>query len=211
MPLIEQKTIAVDLSFYLWKIEETIEWFLENLPIEAVNRTVLEKWHFKRQLEWLSGRYLIYAITGKTTIAVDDYGKPYFLDNSAHFSVSHTNNYVALLLSQTPCGIDIQTYSPKIARIATKFINAIEEDYLIGLNQTDYTAFLHVYWSAKEAVYKAYGKKELAFKDIFITTAIVPSQKQGILLVQTKHSAMNIGNWGIFFDIKNDFVLAIAQ
>lgn len=211
MPLIEQKIISVDFSYYIWKIEESIEWFVENLPMEAVDTTILEKWHIKRQLEWLSGRYLIYAITGKTAIAVDDYGKPYFLDNSAYFSVSHTNNYVALVLSQTPCGIDIQAYSPKIARIATKFMNFAEEDYLIGLNEKDYTVSLHVYWSAKEAVYKAYGKKELAFKDIFITTAIPPNQKQGVLLVQTKHSAMNIGNWGVFFDIKKDFVLAIAQ
>ena len=211
MPLVARKSIFLDCSCFIWRVEESVEWFLEQLSITGIDSAIIAEWHTKRQLEWLAGRYLIYFITQKTTIAVDNYGKPYFLEDSQQFSISHTDNYVGLVLHQKPCGIDIQHYTPKIARILSKFLNSIEDDYLLGLNTANFTQFSHVYWSAKEAVYKAYGKKQLAFKDIFITTAIAPNEEQGLLLVQSRHANNEIRNWEVYFEIKKDFVLAIAQ
>lgn len=35
-------------------------------------------------------------------------GKPYFADHSCHFSLAHSGNLAAVLISDSPCGIDIE-------------------------------------------------------------------------------------------------------
>ena len=58
------------------------------------------------------------------------------------------------------CGIDIQFIVPKITRLAHKFLCPPEAASIEEATALDQ---LHFYWGAKEALYKAHGRRKLDF------------------------------------------------
>ena len=92
-----------------------------------------------------------------TAIVYDDLGKPH-LENGWNISISHANEFAAIMLNKNgACGIDIEKISPKIARIKHKFLNDTD------LKNITTEQNLTIYWGAKEALYKYYGKKKVFF------------------------------------------------
>lgn len=91
-----------------------------------------------------------------STIEKDANGKPVLKNSEAHLSISHTQQFAAVMFSRNKAvGIDLENINPKVERIAHKFlredeINAIDEEEKIGK--------LILYWSAKEALYKLHAK-----------------------------------------------------
>lgn len=90
-------------------------------------------------------------------IAIGEWGKPYFVDSSLHFSISHTKNHVFCVLAPSPIGIDAEEKDRKInLRLADKILSpperlrfdeaADKEDTLLRL------------WVLKEASVKLTGK-----------------------------------------------------
>ena len=45
----------------------------------------------------------------------DPGGKPHFIDNPLHFSLSHSGNLAAVLISDEPCGVDVEQLRPEVA------------------------------------------------------------------------------------------------
>jgi len=66
-----------------------------------------------------------------------------------------------VVASPQSVGIDVQKLVSKIGRIAHKYMR---EEETASLNEATRLEHLHVYWGAKEALYKAYGRRELDFK-----------------------------------------------
>lgn len=48
-------------------------------------------------------------------VRFDPGGKPRFTDSLLHFSLSHSGKLAAVLISETPCGVDIELVCPEIA------------------------------------------------------------------------------------------------
>ena len=42
-------------------------------------------------------------------------GKPYFVNSPLHFSLSHSGNLAAVLISDEPCGVDVEQLRPEVA------------------------------------------------------------------------------------------------
>jgi phosphopantetheinyl transferase (holo-ACP synthase) len=59
-------------------------------------------------------------------------------------------------------GVDIQVMHEKIHRIAPKFVNRTEFEGIDAVHEKEQ---LHLIWGAKECMYKAYGKRELRFRE----------------------------------------------
>lgn len=80
-------------------------------------------------------------------------------NNNWHISLSHTNDYVACLLSPTPyCGVDLEQrlYKPRFMAIAQRFFSANEYGYLQQLTEDKaFFCFLD-WWTRKEACIKAW-------------------------------------------------------
>lgn len=86
-------------------------------------------------------------------------GKPHLIaSEQIKISISHSYDLAAAIKAPVDCGIDIQAVQDKIFRIQSKFATHKE----IGSNPS--AAHLHVLWGAKEAMYKAFGKRGLDFK-----------------------------------------------
>ena len=101
------------------------------------------------------------------TVEKDDYGKPFFTNSDLHLSLSHSGDYVVGIVSKRSVGIDIQLITKKIERVAPRVMNAEKFKNLDPNNPLEH---LHVYWGAKEALYKAHGERSLDFKKHLLIT-----------------------------------------
>lgn len=161
MPLVVQKEIDDSTSLAIWKIEEEESFFQNQMNLNQHEQKRLAEIKGHRRLEWLAGRFLICNLNGtkEPGISVDEYGKPHLFNK--HLSISHSRSYAAAIISEHSCGIDIQHIVAKIERIAYKFMREQELD---SLEEETRLAQLHVYWGAKECLYKSYGRRQLDFK-----------------------------------------------
>ncbi len=133
-------------------------------------KSILDHLSPRKRSEWLASRELLFRIAKlpeRVECLYDDFGKPYLKGINKHISVSHSERWCAAMVSDRSCGVDIQLYTETVQRISNRFLS---EQELIEIHKTrNKLHYLHVYWGAKECIYKAYGKKKLEFRQhIFI-------------------------------------------
>ena len=164
MPVYQKNNISETTKIGVWKITETEAELTEAfVNIGLDKETFLQTKNEQRSKQWLTTRILLNEFFENVQISYDIYGKPQ-LSNNWHISISHSNEFVAINLNEkNHCGIDIEKISDKVARIKHKFLN--DEDLKNVTSPEDLT----IYWGAKEALYKCYGKKEVLFiENLFI-------------------------------------------
>lgn len=165
MPLLLTRRSKYKTCLAAWKVTEDDDFFLKALELSDPEMEVYQKMRPHRKKEWLSSRYLLNLISGdssRKTILKKADGKPYRKDCNKHISLSHSKNLVAAIISEKPVGIDIQNFVEKISRIAHKFVSPQES---LHIPENENLQYYHVFWGAKECMYKAYGLKKLEFKD----------------------------------------------
>ena len=180
MPLHTNKEIREHSLLVIWEIEESPEWFLNELHLEEDELQQYNGFRSDlRRVHWLAYRHILKNIVGKgkqIRIKYDENSKP-FLDLSRdHISVSHSGKFATVILSKKHrVGIDIEQVHPRLHKVAYKFMSPHE-----GGDKTEKlsTENLCLHWCAKEALYKLYGKRELDFRE-HIHVLKPPSGHQG--------------------------------
>ena len=90
-------------------------------------------------------------------IAVTDRGKPYFVADDLHFSISHTKEYVFCALSEREVGIDAEPTTRQIRKeLADKILSDPERQRY--QSATDKQQALLRLWVLKEAYAKLCGR-----------------------------------------------------
>lgn len=165
MPLLIQENLNNSASWALWHISEEEEALIHQLSLSTEEEHELATHKLpKRRLEWLASRLLVKQLAQKhkipaTKLVKDQWGKPLLAGTSSYISISHAYPYAAAILDeQQPVGIDIEKPRSQLLRIQHKFLNKDEQ-----LCAEDNPRKLCVYWAAKEALYKLYGRRELIF------------------------------------------------
>lgn len=139
---------------------------LENtLSLQEINDIKnIHNENFRRQK--MAGRIMLNKLLGETgRVEYNEHGKPLLKSHPFDISFSHCKDKIAVMLSKKISGIDIQDISPRIRRIVHKFLNQPE---LNSLTEETYATHATIYWCAKEALYKAYGERQLIFTDNII-------------------------------------------
>jgi phosphopantetheinyl transferase len=160
MPLI-LKEKKDKFSYSVWKTDEDLSFFLNKLSFFPSEKDEMSKFKSQRLLEWISARYLLSLLeknVSRSCVLKDKYGKPYLENSNSYISISHSGKYITAIISEFEIGIDIQVITNKISKIKNKFLS--KSELLYCNNNID---CLTLMWTAKEAVYKAYGKKKLDF------------------------------------------------
>jgi 4'-phosphopantetheinyl transferase len=165
MALAYHREIDRDTSFAIWKIEESADELLAQLQLKEHELSYLDTLNNgKRNMHWLSTRVLLRRMMDTDNYIdckVDSSGKPYLSNFPHHISLSHSYDYAAVMVSKSKAvGIDIELVKDKIDRIAHKFLDKNELEFIQDKNRIDQ---LYVTWCAKEAVYKLHGKKNISF------------------------------------------------
>lgn len=109
-----------------------------------------------RRCEVLAWRAIVRRVLGEgVEIFYDDYGAPKVTNPSKYISISHSREYVSVLISEQLCAVDIEDAGRDFRKVATRYLSA-EEQYMAER----YDVFAEM-WSAKEALYKYYKKGKL--------------------------------------------------
>lgn len=155
------KTIDNNSKIGIWKISETLQELEEMIDLNTLDRAKYEELlPQKRKKEWLATRILIQSITNNRllTVVYDKHRKP-FLSNQDNISISHTKDYVAVIIQTNKnVGIDIQVEKKNIEKGAYSFLTPSEIEGIEDENKLQKT---HLYWCAKEAIYKYVGDSSL--------------------------------------------------
>lgn len=103
------------------------------------------------------------------TLVYDEFGKPWPGNVSGFVSISHSSTWFAVSYSKSHVqGIDIETIRPQLETISKRYLHPEEIEWLN--RQTERQTALQVFWGAKEAMYKAFGRKKLQFnRDIRVS------------------------------------------
>lgn len=91
-------------------------------------------------------------------IRVDKYGKPYVANVSGYyFSVTHSGEYVACVVGDEPCGIDIEEVVDIELDIAKRFYSTSEYNSLVDKTDASWIPAFFEIWTIKEAYTKLVG------------------------------------------------------
>lgn len=157
MPLIQTIQDGGDAKIGIWLISEPEAFFVRGLPASIAE--VPGVLHPGRRLQHLAARYLLTQLAPEfplEEVRISSAGKPVLPANLFHFSLAHSGDRAAAIVSRTcAVGIDIEQVKPKITRVAHKFLDPSE---LAFLDQSRLTEGLTICWNAKEAVYKWFGQ-----------------------------------------------------
>ncbi len=160
MPLVYQQNINEHTKIGVWQIIESNSYFLHRASFQYSIS------HPQKQLQHLAGRFLLTELLPDfpvEQIKVSTEGKPYLTDDALFFSIAHSNDMVAAIISNKKAGIDIEMPSSKTIAIRDKFLTASEQVIFAEL-EMDQAAQLTLAWSLKEAIYKWYGLGGVDFK-----------------------------------------------
>lgn len=163
-----------------------------------------------KRLEFLAVRSLIKALLQRWDFSFrglkkDPYGKPFLIDSVFQISLSHSYPYVAAIIHRHKnVGIDLEQPKDKLLRIAPRIL-ADEELTDAGENVTKHC----IYWCAKEALTKIYGKKDLVFaKNLLIKPFPLAPQGQIIGRILANHTETAIP---LEYIVCDNFVVVVSH
>lgn len=143
-----------------WKMEETEEQLRKMCSLTDYDNQIIGKCTAtKRRVELLSVRALLKAVGIDQTIHYDD-RKPCI--DGGYISISHSSNIAAIIWNKHHAvGIDIETISERIRRIATRAF--CEEEIAMA---DDDIEKLTVLWNCKECVFKLANDEGIDFREM---------------------------------------------
>lgn len=162
MPLFYQQDINETTRLGVWKIEEDASFFLKEVP---VHRSIT---HPYKQLQHLAGRFILkylYPDFPYELIRIADTKKPFLHNAQYHFSISHSGEYAAALVSTNKrVGVDVELYSDKVMKVLHKFLTPPEMVLMLKHETADYVKET-LFWSAKESIFKWHGNGGVDFRE----------------------------------------------
>ena len=90
-----------------------------------------------------------------------DNGQPYFENCATNISITHTDNYVAIIIhDEDEVGIDVESLDRDFSVVEKK---ALSEDEIDDLEKDKRNEQLAIYWCAKEAIFKRMSQNRVDF------------------------------------------------
>jgi phosphopantetheinyl transferase len=184
-----------DSHLIVWKIAEPIDFFVEKLTNWQNHFHAIKS--EKRKLQFAASRYIAALLTNifdASQFANAEDRRPFIKNFDLQISISHDENWVAVIVSKNKVGIDIFCPTQKVFRVAHKFLSENEIAFLENYfsNENEKLKRYSMMWCVKETVFKWMGKDGVEFKEdmllqkiesaeIFMSTAFYGNVK-----VQTK-------------------------
>ncbi len=166
MPLTAIEIISPQLRVGFWEISESWEeLMLSGTWTEAEKKKLMQRRSPVKKAQFLAARLVITAMTGGSQrVGYREDGSPYLEDQVFFISISHTATKVAVALrTDGPVGVDIQQMPrPALLKAKSFYLSEAEQ---AGLRNPDDLTALHLYWSAKEALYKYAGNRQVDLRN----------------------------------------------
>lgn len=175
MPLILRESIENEGEIALWRVDETPDELISALRKAGIYADLPFFRNPGRLSEWLATRVLLSVLNVKQRIVYDENGKPHLEGENIFLSVSHSRNLIGVVLHKHHAvGIDVEHTGDRIFRVAHKFVNEHENQWLSEAYRMEQ---LYIIWGAKECAFKIYGLGNVDFKDHLFVSAFEMSPK----------------------------------
>jgi phosphopantetheinyl transferase len=208
MPLEKLEYQSNERAWGLWHIREAEAELIDQIaPYERIPPHITHK---QKRLEFCVGRVLAKILLEKVSVTFegiikDEFGKPFFKNNNYQLSLSHSYPYVGASIDQSKSvGIDVEQIKSKLLKIAPRVLHATElED--AGDNETKHC----IYWCAKEAMIKIYGKKDLVFaENLLIKPFSLQNQGNisGRIIVNNTETTIPL-----YYEVHNGFTVVLNK
>ena len=166
MPLFREIQLDAETKLGIWEIKEEasdLKWELRWGQEDIKQFAAFANAH-QRGMHWLASRVLLRRMLNTDKfidLGRDEDGKPVLNNFPQKLSISHSGDRVAVMLSNRECGADIELMKPNVEIVAKKFISE-EEWNCLGVDMRQEQ--IYIFWCAKEALYKMYGKRKIDFR-----------------------------------------------
>ena len=99
----------------------------------------------------------------KVYLSHHDNGKPYIENNAINISITHTDQYVAVILNdEDEVGIDCESLNRDFSAVEKK---ALSDEEIGDLEDEQKNEQLAIYWCAKEAIFKLTSQYDVVFAE----------------------------------------------
>lgn len=170
MPVVKTVEVNKHRILCIWHTTESFDKMLAQLSPSREDEALVRSFKSeKKRLEWLAGRLTLKHLAhlvglDYNGLSKDEHGKPYLIGHKHEISLTHSHPYVAAIIdTKDPVGIDLEAPREKVLRIAHKYCSPEELQFANNDIQK-----LNILWSAKETLYKIYGRKGLQLKKHFL-------------------------------------------
>ena len=150
-----------DSELIIWRMDETLE-ELKEISLHHYDHELESISNEVRKKERILSRYLLETLIGKVVdVHYEASGKPVM--DGVNFSISHTKNFVAVIVGSRTVGVDIEHKSDRIFKVTEKIMSKDELETLNSLTSEaekkgkfseEAQKFALLCWCAKETVFK---------------------------------------------------------
>lgn len=174
MPVVEQiQTVGgLILNWHIIESEDELKTLCQFAGIQFEN----SPHHEMRRKQQLVTLLLHKQLHGTAPLSYTATGKP-IINDTNFVSISHSEDYVIMMSSQHPCGVDIEKVGHQVRKIRHKFLNDAELAVTKDADETELTR----YWSAKEAMFKVYGADGVYLRNNIFVAPITSECWQAVL------------------------------
>src|SRR4030095_4731921 len=92
-------------------------------------KSILSQLSPRKKSEWLASRELLLRVAKLpkgVECLYDNFGKPHLKGIDKDISISHSERWCSVIVSDISCGVDIQVYRETVQRISNRFLSSIE-------------------------------------------------------------------------------------
>jgi 4'-phosphopantetheinyl transferase EntD len=151
----------------------------QDVPVRSLEAAYVGNAAPKRQRDFALGRFCAHQALARMgrdepVISIGDNGAPVWPAGIVG-SITHTNGYAAALVAWQDAyqaiGIDAERIGGVTEALMPRLFGPVEQEWLMAQDAKKRAAALTIFFSAKEAFYKAFGGEtagRLSFKDIHI-------------------------------------------
>jgi len=173
--------------------------FIDHLTPEETERFFSFK-NLKRRQEFVATRVLRHQLFGFSHIHYTEHGAPY-MEDEGFISISHAPGIVGIAICRDfQIGLDIEPLRPKALLLKTKFLSEEETQRFETSSELEMTKV----WSAKEALYKLAGRKQLIFKTDLLLKKQTETIWEGRIINPNAHLKAELN---IF--VKDEYIITV--
>jgi phosphopantetheinyl transferase len=205
MALHQSIRLTTNTTAYFWKIDEDFNTLFRSVSLKDTSLARLEQMKSEsHQKGFLAVRMLLQHL--KYTdydLYYDEFGKPHLQDGE-NISISHSNNFSCIVISDQNIGVDLEILKEKTLKIAPRFMDV---KHLENLSKTNQLVKATVVWGIKECVFKIKNQAGISFSDhIFEDSFSLEDKKATVQL----HFNNQIEHFTIVFDSIEEYIFVCA-
>ena len=124
--------------------------------------------------------------------------------NSKHISISHSNDFSVIVLSDVNIGADLEILKEKTLKLAPRFMDV---SHLENLSETEQLIKATVIWGIKESVFKIKNEIGISFKDDIFESDFNLLDKKCTVELRFNNK---VAHFDLLFDFIENYVFVCA-